>query len=287
VVVEERRSRHRGAVAISLPGSPFARLRVTRDETVDFGGKGDGNDTVWVASDPTSFTTGLDHVYKSKAFALIATHEGLSVRRRSSSNPHVAGHDENIQNSLWHVAAVSTARSLRPGDVSTVNMSIGPVMPAQSLKPSQLADFAQDGYLVIPGLVPDDVLFRAQAAVNSRLGRPGGVGLFYDDARKVQPHARRMPSGHCEVLLPLDEALQGGEADKDGVGRMGGSATTDPCLLDTLNCPAVMRIVAQIIGPGKVVPATTVQVALRFPGCNDALVVSGAAMGKVIRGTDW
>ena len=65
VVGEERRSRHRGAVAISLPGSPFARdwppfepgthgsadelmpcspralagLRVTSEETVDFGGR--------------------------------------------------------------------------------------------------------------------------------------------------------------------------------------------------------------------------------------------------------
>ena len=292
VVVEERRSCHRGAVAISLPGSPFARLRVTSDETVDFGGKGDGNDTVWVASDPTSLTTGLTHVYKSKAFALVATHEGLAVRRRSSSDPRaVAAHDtEAIANSLWHVAAVSRGGNNQgPGGVSTVNFDAdSPVTPAKSLKPSQLAEFARDGCLVIPGLVPADVLFRAQTAVNSRLGRPGGVGLFYDDARKVVPHARRMPSGHAEVLLPLDsEALQGGEADKNGVGRMGGSATTDPCLLDVLNCPEVMRIVAQIIGPGKVVPATAVQVALRFPGCNDALVVSGAAMGKSVGGTDW
>ena len=35
------------------------------------------------------------------------------------------------------------------------------------------------------------------------------------------------------------------------------------------------------------VPATSVQVALRFPGCNDALVVSGAAMKDMVRGTDW
>ncbi len=292
VVVEERRSRHRGAVAISLPGSPFARLRVTSDETVDFGGKGDGNDTVWVASDPTSLTTGLTHVYKSNAFALVATREGLAVRRRSgTSNLHAPRYDETIPNSLWRVAAVSRGGNLRHGDTSTVNNYASPpepVMPAQGLAPSQLADFAQDGYLIIPRLVPADVLFRAQTAVNSRLGRPAGVGLFYDDARKVQPHARRMPSGHNEVLLPLDsEALQGCEADKNGVGRMGGTATTDPCLLNVLNCPEVMRIVAQVIGPGKVVPATTVQVALRFPGCNDALVVSGAAMRKIVRGTDW
>ena len=37
------------------------------------------------------------------------------------------------------------------------------------------------------------------------------------------------PSGHTDMLLPLDaSALHGGEHDKVGVGRMGGAATTDP-----------------------------------------------------------
>ena len=49
----------------------------------------------------------------------------------------------------------------------------------------------------------------------------------------------------------------------------------------------VTRLVAQLIGAGKVCPATAVQVALRFPGCNDALVVAGAAMKQTVRGTDW
>ena len=49
----------------------------------------------------------------------------------------------------------------------------------------------------------------------------------------------------------------------------------------------VTRLVAQLIGAGKVCPATAVQVALRFPGCNDALVVAGAAMRQAVRGTDW
>ena len=49
----------------------------------------------------------------------------------------------------------------------------------------------------------------------------------------------------------------------------------------------VTRLVAQLVGPGKVCPATAVQVALRFPGCNDALVVAGAAMKQTVRGTDW
>ena len=35
---------------------------------------------------------------------------------------------------------------------------------------------------------------------------------------KVVPHARRTPSGHTDVLLPLDpDALHGGEHDKEGV----------------------------------------------------------------------
>ena len=85
VVVEERRSCHRGAVAISLPGSPFARLRVTSEQTVDFGGKGDGNDTIWVASDPASLVTGFTHAYKGKAYALVATRAGLAVHRRTKA----------------------------------------------------------------------------------------------------------------------------------------------------------------------------------------------------------
>ena len=256
VVVEERRSCHRGAVAISLPGSPFARLRVTSEQTVDFGGKGDGNDTIWVATDPTSSVTGLTHAYKGKAYALVATREGLAVHRRSSSDPRASA-DEKVANSLWHATAVSMdgdrpQQQRRPDGVSASGPSLTatpPTRPAQRLQPSQLAEFARDGCLVVPGLVPADVLFRAQTSVNSRLGRPSGVGLFYDDARKVIPHARRMPSGHLQVLLPLDtHAVQGGADDKNGVGRMGGTATTDPALLEVLNCPEVMRLIGQLIG---------------------------------------
>ena len=261
---------------------------MTSEQTVDFGGKGDGNDTIWVASDPASLVTGFTHAYKGKAYALVATRAGLAVHRRSSSDPRAT--DETIANSLWHVTALSRGGGgpCADGVLAAFLGATSLTRSAESLQPSQLAEFARDGCLVIPKLCPADVLFRAQTAVNSRLGRPGGVGVFYDDARKVIPHARRMPSGHAEVLLPLDtDALHGGENDKNGVGRMGGTATTDPSLLDVLNCPEVARAVAQVMGPGKVVPATAVQVALRFPGCNDALVVSGAAMKDMVRGTDW
>ena len=289
VVVEERRSRHRGAIAISLPESPFARLRVTSEETVDFGGKGDGDDTLWVVIDPTSSVTGLAHTPKGKggsSYALVATRGGLAVHRRSSSE--VAG-SKGIADSLWCVTAVSrggpSEGCWRAKDMPAPTP---PTQPAQCLQPSQLAAFVRDGCLVLPNLVPAGVLFRAQTAVNSRLGRPGGLSLFYDEARKVVPHARRTPSGHTDMLLPLDpNALHGGEHDKEGVGRMGGAATTDPCLLEVLNCPEVTRLVAQVVGPGKVCPATAVQIALRFPGCNDALVVAGAAMKETVRGTDW
>ena len=193
VVVEERRSRHRGAVAISLPGSPFARLRVTSEETVDFGGKGDGDDTLWVATDPTSLVTGLTHASKGNggsSYALVATRGGLAVRRRSSSGEVAGG--ETIADSVWCVAAVSRGG---PGEgcrrVSAVPAATPPTRPAQRLQPSQLAAFVRDGCLVLPNLVPAAVLLRAQTAVNARLGRPGGLSLFYDEARKVVPHARR------------------------------------------------------------------------------------------------
>ena len=268
VVVEERRSRHRGAVAISLPGrchtgleprtsrphtgllltrvslaldSPFARLRVTSEETVDFGGKGDGDDTLWVATDPTSSVTGLTHASKGKggsSYALIATREGLAVRRRSSSElaGGKAGSEagsETVANScsLWFVSAVSRVTRGGLGDGywradgvgggggvgaggdggggggggaaaggdgdgvcgSSRTLPTQPARPArhfaaQRLQPSQLATFVRDGCLVLPGVVPASVLFRAQTAVNSRLGRPAGLSLFYDEARKVVPH---------------------------------------------------------------------------------------------------
>ena len=244
--------------------SPFARLRVTSEETVDFGGKGDGDDTLWVATDPTSSVTGLTHASKGKggsSYALIATREGLAVRRRSSNE--LAGGEtetetETVANSdsAWRVTAVSrgglgdgcwradgvgaggdggggvgassdgdsvsgaatTPPPPPPPPPTTTTTILPPTrpaqplpaerspaqplpaqplpaqplpaqpLPAQRLQPSQLAAFVRDGCLVLRSLVPATVLFRAQTAVNSRLGRPGGLSLFYDEARKVVPH---------------------------------------------------------------------------------------------------
>ena len=229
--------------------SPFARLRVTSEETVDFGGKGDGDDTLWVVTDRTSSVTRLTHASKGKggsSYALIATREGLAVRRRSSIE--LAGGEteteteaETVANSdsawrvtalspgglgdgCWHadgvgagggggggggvgaggagdsVSGAATSPASTPPPPPPTILPVPPTrpaqplparplpaqpLPAQRLQPSQLAAFVRDGCLVLRGLVPATVLFRAQTAVNSRLGRPGGLSLFYDEARKV------------------------------------------------------------------------------------------------------
>ena len=227
--------------------SPFARLRVTSEETVDFGGKGDGDDTLWVVTDRTSSVTRLTHTSKGKggsSYALIATREGLAVRRRSSIE--LAGGEteteteaETVANSdsawrvtalspgglgdgCWHadgvgagggggggggvgaggaggagdsVSGAATSPASTPPPPPPTILPVPPTrpaqplpaqsVPAQRLQPSQLAAFVRDGCLVLRGLVPATVLFRAQTAVNSRLGRPGGLSLFYDEARKV------------------------------------------------------------------------------------------------------
>jgi hypothetical protein len=157
----------------------------------------------------------------------------------------------------------------------------------QSFTAEHLDTFVRDGVLVVAGGVPSNVLHRACVSVNARLGRPNGITSFFESDGDIADHVRRPPSGHPDVALPLESAISGGPGDKEGVGRVGRDASQDPALLAVAKCPAVARLIAQLIGPGMVDTISGVQVALRFPGCNDALVVSGSAVRDVVGGSDW
>ena len=71
------------------------------------------------------------------------------------------------------------------------------------------------------------------------------------------------------------------------MGRLSRDASQDPALLRVATCPAVARVLAAVIGAGQVDTIGGVQVALRFPGCNDALVVSGSAVRGNVGPSDW
>lgn len=155
---------------------------------------------------------------------------------------------------------------------------------------------------MLPGLLPPQQLHLCRTAVHARLGRPGGfthffaeeerrgeaggapAGLARESGRSAAVGAsgtpyRRLPSGHAEVFLAADpSALGGGVGDAEGVGRLARSASQDLTLLGAARHPAVMRAIMQVVGQGRVAAVDGCQVALRFPGCNDALVLSGSAV---------
>lgn len=285
IIVERRLRGGQTSVAIALPNNPYGRLRVFYEDTflVDWAGVGDGKNTAWDIDNVSSQMTHIRMTLKKKGsrqtLFLIAGNNGLEVT-------------ENVQDhhtALWCVQALTHSSEVpqmkAQWDMEPFINATSTTLHVNLLNENQLISFVQDGFLLVRNILPTHVLKCAQVAINSRLGRPGGITNFF---QSNDPRVRRLPSGHNDVHLPLDPtAIDDGIGDSGKVGRISEMASHDPSLLFTARCPEVARLIAQLIGPGKVMDISGVQCALRFPGCIDALVASGSAMKDRISGTDW
>jgi hypothetical protein len=99
----------------------------------------------------------------------------------------------------------------------------------------QKARFARDGFLHLPGIIPEDVRRRATRAINASIGR----GMNVADLPTLSAQ------GFCPELKGT------------------------PVLTDLVNATPVLPLAESAIGPGRVRPASGGQVALRFPVDSD------------------
>lgn len=100
------------------------------------------------------------------------------------------------------------------------------------LTSSQVESFYEDGYIKIPGAVPKEMVDAARKAINHSIGEVGKPG---DDLDNFKTGA------YCDELKQT------------------------ACMMDLFNKTDVMRAAEQLIGMGKVLPVSGVQMALRFP----------------------
>jgi hypothetical protein len=102
-----------------------------------------------------------------------------------------------------------------------------------SLTPHQIQQFHDDGYLLIPGAVARVAIDAARAAVNHSLGYDG---LPPDDLPRMRQQS------YCP-----------------GLGKQ-------PVMTDLLNRGPLTPMLESLLGDGQVIPVTSTQIALRFPG---------------------
>lgn len=303
VAVESREDLSaRVCVSLARSSSPYQRLRINNSEkgSLDWRGRGGDKDSCWVVTplatsiSKTQLQTHevtLCHTSYSKKkgqgreYTFILSSRGggwvaLPVGSVSSPGAPPSWKVEALQPMMTGCRAGGDKRDsfdLRSDLHSNLR-------PAPALSDPQLHSFLHNGFLVLRQKVPMDVLRPAQRAVNSRLGRPGCFVASCRTEGTSESQRRRPPSGFDEVSLPLEES----ETSNGAVfnGRMDVDASYDPELLEPARCPEVRRIITQLLG--RVMPINGVQVALRFPGeGNDVLVMSGAAMKCGISGDSW
>lgn len=99
----------------------------------------------------------------------------------------------------------------------------------------QKREFYKNGYLHIPGVVPQVMVDRALRAINHSIGK----GIAAEDA------ARLSIVSFCNELRH------------------------DPCITDLLYKTPVMDLIESLVGPGKLQPTNCGQIAIRFPIMDD------------------
>jgi hypothetical protein len=104
------------------------------------------------------------------------------------------------------------------------------------LTTTQKQEFYEDGFIKLPGIVPQDLVLRARRAINASLGEKG---LPPDD----------LPRFRSQSYCP---ELQG-----------------EPVIADLFNASPLKEVSENLIGVGKVKPVNWGQVALRFPRAVD------------------
>ncbi|CAE8676146.1 unnamed protein product [Polarella glacialis] len=195
----------------------------------------------------------------------------------------------------WHVSVADEGRG------GTLLPSGG--HPTSLLEEASLLQFCEDGYLLVPQVVPKEVLDTAKAFISSQL-----AGLLNDAAatagvsivgKRLDP--LEIDLGKDEMQVPPgndDEKTQRG-SDPAGPsapkGRRGAlffrsnlfSASAWQ-LTALVRCAPVWRLVEQLLGQGQVDQSSlNAQVALRFPCIHDDLVATGTAVWKSVTGRDW
>ena len=295
-------------VSLARPSNPYQRLRVSNLESgsLDWGGRAGDKDCCWVVTthrvSTSDSTVTLEHTSHSKkkgqgrsySFALAAKGAGWVAQPLNITQPHVNGgatSDEcaiSVSPPMWHVEAIQKVHPL--GLTSTddlTNMSPWTdrtLTPVPVISDKDLKTFVLEGFLVLRQKVPSHILNAAKRSINSRLGQPGS---FVPYIGNIDSAKRRPPSGFDEIELPL-EIDEGNNDAPLFNGRMAVDASYDKDLLEPARCPEVHRYISQLLGTGQVAEINGVQVALRFPGeGNDVLVMSGAAMKNELKGDSW
>lgn len=100
------------------------------------------------------------------------------------------------------------------------------------LTPRQKEEFVENGFLHIPGAVPEDMVQAALRAINHSIGTVGKTG---------GDPTRYTVDSHCHELRG------------------------QPVLTDIFNHTAVMDLTEDLLGAGNVQPVAEVQIAARFP----------------------
>lgn len=101
------------------------------------------------------------------------------------------------------------------------------------LSAEQKRFFYEEGYIKIPGVVPQIMVAAARHAMNHSIGSQG---------------------------------QQGEDLEKFRIASYGNELKNAPVLTDIFNKTPVLRIVEELLGEGNVQPCSGAQVALRFPG---------------------
>jgi hypothetical protein len=100
------------------------------------------------------------------------------------------------------------------------------------LNDEQIAEFREEGYLVLPGAIPGTMIDEALRVINHSLGEEG---MNKDD----------LPTLHAQTYCP--------------------ECREHPAIVDLANCSPLPGLVESLIGEGNLQPQTRGQIALRFP----------------------
>ena len=115
-------------------------------------------------------------------------------------------------------------------------------MCALKLTPDQARKFCRDGYLRLPGVVPDALVSRARRLLFGRMG----------ELRRAA--ARAVSSGDTEALAEISRSM----------GRSEGSDV----IMDLFNATSIKSVVESAFG-AEVVPLRGAQIATRYPADDD------------------